>query len=276
MFQGRQLCIATMHQKEQVIAPILNSILGVTCFVPQELNTDQFGTFSGEIERSLSPLNAARAKCDLAHQITGCNLIVANEGSFGPHPNLFFIPANEELMLLRDYKNNLSIWTSLLSTETNFNSLEISNTNQLGDFAKSIGFPEHGMILLSVDRTQIRKDFKTLEEANRALTELTKGLGRCIAETDMRAMNNPTRMKVIEALTHKLANKIKSTCPSCNTPGFDVIRVNPGLPCMVCKTATSSIRSIVNGCLSCTYEEVIHYPNSKQEEDPMYCNYCNP
>jgi hypothetical protein len=276
MFQGRRLCVATMHQKEQVITPILNSILGVTCFVPQELNTDQFGTFSGEIERRLAPLNAALAKCDLAHQHTGCDLVVANEGSFGPHPNLFFIPANEELMLLRDYKNNLSIWTSLLSTETNFNSLEISNANQLGDFAKSIGFPSHGFILLSTDRTQVRKEFKTLEEANHALTTLTKGAGRCIAETDMRAMNNPTRMKVIEELTHKLVNKIKSTCPSCKAPGFDVIRVNTGLPCMACKSETSSTLSLVKGCLSCTYEEEIYYPNNKQEEDPMYCNYCNP
>ena len=180
MFDGRRLVVATMHQKEKVIAPILNATLGVTCFVSHELNTDQFGTFSGEIARTLSPLNAARAKCDLAHQHTGCDLVLATEGSFGPHPNLFFIPANEELMLLRDYKNNLSIWTSILSTETNFNSLEISNAKQLADFAKSIGFPSHNLILLSSDRSVIRKDFNTLEEANQALVELTKGDGRCI------------------------------------------------------------------------------------------------
>ena len=276
MFYGRHLYVATMHQKEKVIAPILNSMLGVTCFVSHELNTDQFGTFSGEIARTLSPLNAARAKCDLAHQHTGCDLVLANEGSFGPHPNLFFIPANEELMLLRDYKNNLSIWTSLLSTETNFNSLEISNTKQLADFAKSIGFPSHNLILLSSDRTQTRKDFKTLEEAKHALVELTIGDGRCIVETDMRAMNNPTRMKVIEELTHKLVKKVNSKCPFCNTPGFDVIRAISGLPCMACKSPTSSTLSLVKGCISCSHEELIEYPNNKVEEDPMYCNYCNP
>ena len=276
MITYRTCCIATQHQKELVIKPILEKELFLQCYTPDQLNTDQFGTFSGEIERRLSPLNAARAKCDLAHQLTGCDLVVANEGSFGPHPNLFFIPANEELMLLRDYKNNLSIWTSVLSTETNFNSLEISNANQLGDFAKSIGYPSHGFILLSSDRTQVRKEFKTLEEANHALTTLTKGAGRCIAETDMRAMNNPTRMNVIEELTHKLVKKINTVCPSCKAPGFDVIRVNTGLPCMACKSATSSTLSLVKGCLSCTYEEEVHYPNNKQEEDPMYCNYCNP
>ena len=276
MITYRTCCIATQHQKELVIKPILEKELFLQCYTPDQLNTDQFGTFSGEIERRLSPLNAARAKCDLAHQLTGCDLVVANEGSFGPHPNLFFIPANEELILLRDYKNNLSIWTSLLSTETNFNSLEISNTKQLADFAKSIGFPSHNLILLSSDRSVIRKDFNTLEEANQALVELTKGDGRCIVETDMRAMNNPTRMNVIEELTHKLVKKVKAKCPSCNTPGFDVIRVNIGLPCMACKAKTSSTLSLVKGCLSCNYEELIEYPNNKQEEDPMYCNYCNP
>ena len=276
MITYRTCCIATQHQKELVIKPILEKELFLQCYTPDQLNTDQFGTFSGEIERRLSPLNAARAKCDLAHQLTGCDLVVANEGSFGPHPNLFFIPANEELMLLRDYKNNLSIWTSILSTETNFNSLEISNAKQLADFAKSIGFPSHRVILLSTDRTQIRKDFNTLEEANHALVELTKGNGRCVVETDMRAMNNPTRMNVIEELTHKLVKKVNASCPSCNTPGFDVIRVNIGLPCMACKAKTSSTLSLVKGCLSCNYEELIEYPNNKQEEDPMYCNYCNP
>jgi len=276
MFQGRPLCVATMHRKEQVITPILESALGVTCFVPQKLNTDQFGTFSGEIERSLTPLNAARAKCDIAHQLTGCDLVLANEGSFGPHPSLFFLPANDELMLLRDYKNNLSIWTNLLSTETNFNSLEISNANQLSDFAKSIGFPSHGIILLSVDRTQIKKDFKTLDEAQHALNGLLKDHNRSIVETDMRAMNNPTRMKVIEEVTHKLVKKINTICPSCKAPGFDIIRMNPGLPCKVCKAETTSTLSLVNGCLSCHYEELIEYPNHKREEDPMYCNYCNP
>ena len=276
MFEGRPLCVATMHQKEKVVEPIFNSMLGVTCFVPSSLNTDQFGTFSGEISRTLSPLNAAAAKCDLAHQLTGCDLVLANEGSFGPHPSLFFIPSNEELMLLRDYKNNLSIWTTVLSTNTNYNSIEITNDNQLMDFAKSIGFPSHGIILLSDDRTQIKKDFRTLEETKHALTDLLQIHRSCIVETDMRAMNNPTRMKVIEELTYKLVQKINSVCPSCNAPGFDVIRINTGLPCMACKSATSSTLSLVKGCLTCSHEVLIEFPNNKREEDPMHCNYCNP
>jgi hypothetical protein len=265
-----------MHKKDQVIAPIFESALGVSCFTPDVIDTDQFGSFSGEVARTLSPLEAALAKCDLAHQDTGCDLVVANEGSFGPHPTLFFVEADDELMVLRDYKNNLTIGTRLISSATNLNSLEITNINQLRDFANSLGFPTHGIILKAIKPGVIVKDSGSIAELCANALPLLAADGKCIAETDMRAMNNPTRMKVIEELTHKLVKKMNSACPSCKAPGFDVIRVNTGLPCMACKAKTSSTLSLVKGCLSCNYEELIEYPNNKQEEDPMYCNYCNP
>ena len=51
MFEGRKLLIATKHKKEIVIAPILEKELGVTCFVAPDLDTDELGTFTGEVER---------------------------------------------------------------------------------------------------------------------------------------------------------------------------------------------------------------------------------
>ena len=83
LFRGRKLVIATMHGKEQVIAPVLQEALGVEMILTGSLNTDTFGTFSGEIPRELSPEAAALAKCNLAMQLTGCDLAVASEGSFG-------------------------------------------------------------------------------------------------------------------------------------------------------------------------------------------------
>lgn len=49
MFKGRTLVIATMHKKEQVISPILEKQLGVYCKTTTNLNTDNFGTFTGEL-----------------------------------------------------------------------------------------------------------------------------------------------------------------------------------------------------------------------------------
>ena len=39
MFEGRNLVIATKHEKQKVIAPILEKALGVNCFVANDLDT---------------------------------------------------------------------------------------------------------------------------------------------------------------------------------------------------------------------------------------------
>lgn len=120
MFAGRRLLIATKHEKEKVIAPILERELGVTCFVSEKFDTDTLGTFTGEVARHDDPLTTARKKCQMAMVLNECDLAVASEGSFGPHPYLFFVPANEELLLFLDKKNNLEITVRELTTDTNF------------------------------------------------------------------------------------------------------------------------------------------------------------
>ena len=82
-FEGRSIVIATKHKKQNAMAALLEKELGVSCIVPENLDTDMLGTFSGEIERDLSPLDAARKKCLLAMELTGTDLAVASEGSFG-------------------------------------------------------------------------------------------------------------------------------------------------------------------------------------------------
>ncbi|MDO9153157.1 MAG: hypothetical protein Q7U47_05530 [Paludibacter sp.] len=90
MFLHRKLIIATKHEKESIIAPILEKELGVTCFINKNFNTDELGTFTGEIERVLDPISTAREKCIRAMNLSNCDLGVASEGSFAPHPSIFF------------------------------------------------------------------------------------------------------------------------------------------------------------------------------------------
>jgi hypothetical protein len=147
MFENRKLIIATKHRKESVIAPILEKELGVRCFVDETFDTDLLGTFTGEVERQLDPISTAREKCLQAMKINDCELGIASEGSFGPHPSLFFVSADDEFLIFIDKKNNLEIIARELSTETNFNGKELKSENELLDFAQSIGFPAHGLIL---------------------------------------------------------------------------------------------------------------------------------
>src|SRR5579875_83219 len=146
MFEGRKLSIATKHKKEEVIAPVLENALGVKCFVPKDLDTDIFGTFSGEVERKNDPVTTARNKCLNAMKLNNCDLAIASEGSFGMHPFVFFTYADEEIVLFMDKKNDLEIVSKELSTDTNFNGQKINTEKQLMDFAERAKFPTHGLI----------------------------------------------------------------------------------------------------------------------------------
>jgi len=82
MFKDRKLIIATKHNKEQVIAPLIEKALGVICFIDEDFDTDILGTFTPERVRKLDPISTAREKCLLAMKRTGCDLGIASEGSF--------------------------------------------------------------------------------------------------------------------------------------------------------------------------------------------------
>lgn len=278
MFKDRMLVIATMHKKEQVLTPILESGLGVKCILPDNFNTDQWGTFSGEIERTLDPVSTARQKCLKAMELSGCDLGVASEGSFGPHPSLFFIHADNEFMILIDLKNNIEIISRELSTNTNFNAKTIHSEKELLDFASMVNFPSHGLILKGINDTNnfIHKGIVNQTELIQAFNDLKQRDLLVQVETDMRAMYNPTRMSVIETVAKKLIKKIQSTCPNCQMPGFDITDIQAGLLCSLCETPTKSTIAYISVCSHCDFTKKLMYPNGKTKEDPMYCDCCNP
>ena len=278
MFKGRKLVIATKHEKEKVIAPILEKELGVKCFVTPDLDTDLLGTFTGEVGRKDDPIITARKKCLIAMELSNCDLSVASEGSFGQHPYLPFVPADDEFLLFIDKKNNVEIIARELSTETNFNGKQINTEEELNEFATHANFPSHGLILRKSkdDFKNIIKGIRNEEQLQIIFCNLIANEGTAYIETDMRAMHNPTRMKVIEAAAFKLANKINSLCPECQMPGFGITEAKSGLPCKACNYQTSSIISHVYTCKKCSFIHEKKHPNGKLTEDPMYCDVCNP
>lgn len=278
MFKGRKLIIATKHEKEKVIAPILEKELGVKCFVATNVDTDELGTFTGEIDRNDDPITTARKKCLLAMELNNCDLAIASEGSFGPHPSIFFVNSDDEILLFMDKKNNLEIIIRELSTVTNFSGSEIKTEKELTEFAVNANFPSHGLILKKSkdDFENMVKGITHAEQLNHVFYNLINNFGTAYAESDMRAMYNPTRMKVIEGATVKLANKIGALCPNCDTPGFGITDSNPGLPCELCNFPTRSTLSYSYTCQKCDFKKEEKYPNGKKLENPMYCNICNP
>ncbi len=277
-FEGRKIVIATKHKKEQVLQPILENELGVEVFVPNDFDTDKFGTFSGEISRTKNAYDALKQKCLDAMDQYDFDLGIASEGSFGPHPTIFFSHADDELLVLIDKKNDLEIAVRELSLETNFNASILSSTEDLHDFAQKAMFPSHGLILKDNETnfSKVIKDFSTWEELNTHFLALKSHYGQVYIETDMRAHRNPTRMQVIQRAAQKLIKTINSKCPNCNTPGYDVKEVIKGLPCEWCNSPTNSTLAYRYECKRCVHSTTKEYPHGKNYESPEYCNFCNP
>ncbi len=278
MFNGRNLLIATKHKKEQVIAPILEKELSLKCFVASNFDTDQLGTFTGEVKRMDDPISTARKKCLMAMEKNNCTLAISSEGSFGSHPSIYFVPADDEFLLFIDKENDLEIIVRELSLETNFNGQEVNTEKDLNAFASNAKFPSHGLILRNSksDFTEIVKGITDSRQLSQTFNYFLSTYGKAFVETDMRAMYNPTRMKVIEKATQKMVNKLKSLCPNCKTPGFGIEDAKPGLPCSLCNFPTRSTLSYIYICQKCSYTKEEIYPHGKPTEDPMYCDVCNP
>jgi len=278
MFTGRTLVIATMHAKEKVLAPMLEQALGVAVFVPPTFNTDRFGTFTGDIQRNASPLETARAKAEAALVQTGNDLALASEGSFGPHPVIGIVPANEEWLILIDKKNNIEVVVREISTKTNYDGRICRSIDEVLDFAKAAGFPEHGLIIRKNKNevNAIVKGIRDSEELLKAANAFLESEKELFIETDMRGMMNPTRMKVIAAAGEKLIKKLKSLCPSCESPGYDVEEIIPGLPCSDCGLPTRTPKAYLLKCKKCGHETMKEFPKGNTTENPMYCDYCNP
>ena len=278
MFQGRKLLVATKHQKELIIGPVLEKVLGVGIQLAQNIDTDTFGTFSGEIKRLDDALSTARQKCNAALTNTHYDLAIASEGSFGAHPTLFFSQVNEELVLLVDKKNNREYFERVVSLATNSNQADISNEEQLIAFAKHAQFPSHALILRKsvADFTEIYKGITDWDELIKIFHHIKKFSATVSVETDMRSMFNPMRQAVIKQATVQLAKRLSNDCPSCNSPGFGVVSNVSGLPCKACGLPTSATLKQVTTCSFCSFSTNILFPNNKMHEDPMYCNFCNP
>lgn len=278
MYSNQKVVIATKHSKEDVIQPLIESALNCLCFVPNDFDTDLFGTFSGEIDRKLSPLETVKAKCISAMEKTNCDIGIASEGSFGPHPSLFFAHANEELLIFIDKKNDIEIVVKELSLDTNFHASYVETKDELLTLAKTLKFPSHGLILRKneSDTVDIIKGIILKKQLLESFDYLKCKYGKVYLETDMRAMYNPTRMEVIKQTTLKLIKSIQTQCPNCFFQGFSIYKAESGLPCSLCKLPTKSIISYLYKCKKCSHTENLKYPNNKRFEDPMYCDYCNP
>ncbi len=273
--------LTSMHAKERVIGPVVREELGLIVEVAIGINTDQFGTFSREIERTGSQLDAASAKIAAGFEYApSARVGLASEGSFGPHPYIPFLAIGRELILMVD-RSGLELTGYDETVETNFGHAVAPDLKAAYEFAQSAGFPGHGLIVSGCRDNKpapdilLNKDVTDVAQLEAAVTEAVGRCGAAFVEADMRAHRNPTRMAAIERATRDLTRRFLSRCPSCDHPGFDIVERIPGLPCAWCGDPTSVIMAEVLACQSCGHKEERSVA-TKPAADPGRCNSCNP
>jgi hypothetical protein len=157
----------------------------------------------------------------------------------------------------------------------------VKSFSSLEEFANRIGFPAHGIIIkqfVNGEQKSVFKDISRLENLKHLFENDLKQQDsyKIEVETDMRAHRNPSRMKVIAKAGEKLVEALKSNCPKCNTIGFSAVDSRPGLKCRNCGMPTRSTYYHIYKCKACEFTENRYFPNGKETEDPMYCDFCNP
>lgn len=280
-FAGRTLGVATIHGKERVIAPALLKVLPLAGVVPIEgIDTDRFGAFSGEVKRLLDPLEACKAKAVHGAEVSGLDLIIASEGSFGPYPPAPFMSCDEEVLVLYDARDERFFTFRHVALETVFGGEQCSSWEEVRDFADRMRFPKHGLVLRAREKWSrgdvMHKGVQDAAQLRQMADQLITNHGSCWVETDMRAMMNPTRMHMIGDTARRFSAELEHACPSCGACWFHVTGTRSGLPCSLCGWPTESARGQVRGCWSCGFEAFHPRLDGKQEEDPQYCDNCNP
>ena len=267
-----------MHAKERAIAPPFRRLLGAEVAVAPDLDTDLLGTFSGEVPRPDALVETSLLKAELVFRTLDVDCALANEGSYGPIDRLPLNPSGVEIMAFIDRKRGIRLVETLATHRTNWRLLRF----KAGDPAvpgavKALGFPDYGVfVICSSDMSQPIKGLATLDEVVAAMDHEARRSadGYAVLIADMRAHRNPTRMKVLRALSWKLARRLATLCPKCHAPGFGPIGSRRGLPCESCGDATHYIHFEIDGCSACGYAAARPRKDGQRTAPKLSCRVC--
>ena len=274
----KRIALTTKHDKLRFIKPAFDEYVGCELF-EVNLDTDQLGTFSGEIERIAPPLETAIQKARLGMKETGLLLGIASEGSVGPDSVVPFIHSNIERLVLVDDEKGIVITETHRSFDITVATITAAPDQDLTSFLEKADFPNHALIVRP--NTQIKSNcikgitnYEQLMGAIDISSQLSPN-GFVVIESDLRAMHSPSRQRNIEEVAKLLAKRVSQLCPNCQMPGWGRVGYEKGLNCSECELENpDAIRQEKLGCVKCDHVELGKVIASVL--DPAQCNFCNP
>ncbi len=277
-FAGRTAVLATKHRKLRLIAPPMRPLgMDVTAVA---VDTDELGTFTGEVPRPGPPLETAIAKARLGMAATGSALGLASEGSVGPHPTIPLVTADIELVVLVDAERDLVVSASATSLDIRAVTRSIEPGGDPTDSLDHFGLPGHAVIVRPNQGppTPLFKGLRVPADIATAVVDCAAASpdGRARVETDLRAHMCPSRRPTIRLAAERLAARLATGCPACTSPGWGCVDVITGIPCRWCGTPTDELRAEVDGCPACGHREERATIATNTTGDPARCQRCNP
>lgn len=273
-YRGAVIAFATMHGKEQLARGPFRTILGAAVLAPAGIDTDQFGSFAGDIPRTLTPQQAARSKALLGLRAAGLTSGLASEGSFTTEYG-WLTRQNEHLLFL-DQARGIELIESRTASFPVPPGRHILTSAQALSYATRLGFPHQGVIVQAHHDHGIAAYKDTQSNA-----DLEATVDRLLCENvpvsvlpDYRAHRSPARADIIRNLCSRMAQRLSTPCPGCRSPGYGRVKTIPGLPCGTCGQPTHLPAADIHACSTC---DTTHTrPRTSTLADPQWCETCNP
>jgi hypothetical protein len=271
------VALATKHGKLSQIAPWIEALDGWTVELA-EIDTDQFGTFSGEVAREKSPRDTAIAKARAAADLLGCDYGLASEGTIGAHPAYPWINSDHEILALVRRTDDFVLTETFLSPEIQAHSDEVDENTNLDELVAKLDLPTHAAIILAVGdvETVLHKGVHDPNDFKHKIADALSSSKKLLrVENDFRAMHSPSRQVNISKCGELLATRIKTKCAACGEIGFGKVGYEYGLPCSDCDQMVQSVANAErHACVSCEHSELRTL--GKTTVDPSRCDFCNP
>ena len=275
--------IATLHHKEWYITASLHAKLQWQVVPYSEFDTDALGTFSGEIERTLTPLDCATEKARQALAVDGASIGLGNEGSFSADPYLL-CTINQELLVAVDEQGQL-LATGQYTAPINIDIVECSpsdwqtNPTIVETFIQAIPTDQAVILVAKDEQQQIIEVHKPLYEQSAIRAALDHSSSnptvRLLELTyDLRALHCPQRQIHIARAAEDLARRLSHHCPKCGTVDFVADHKVAGLPCELCGAPTTLPKAVVARCKQCGHKETTAVMQTIASA--VHCSLCNP
>ncbi len=278
LYRGQRAAFLTQHGKESIVGPVLQSFVGCQVERVAGYDTDRLGTFTRDIPRAGTQIEAARRKARIGMELSGLPVGLASEGSFTLDPFAGMFPWNVELLVFLDSLLDLEV-VGVAQGRANSAQILAASWEDAERFAHAVRFPDHYLVVRPDHDGDLRirkgvADWRGFKAAYDEAAAQSSG-GRVFVEVDLRAYANPTRLVNIRLAAVDLGRRLASLCPVCRTPGFWVVESIAGLPCQACGAPTREARAEVHGCLKCGHR-LTRDCKDPAPADPARCDYCNP